>query len=435
MSRAPARSASPQRIAMIAACPFPSPRGSQVLIRELAQNLADRGHAVHLVTYPHGESLVPIHGIHVHRVRPPGFLSLPGHLGWRRVILDAWLAVTLYRVVRDQQIDVIHAHNYEGPLVAYLVRWLTGVPVVYHSHNALSDELAYYVAPGWRRTVAHRLGRFLDRQIPRRADFSVALTPELEGFLRAHGVAANRVAVVPPGAATGVATEGRADEADLFRGRFVVMYTGNLDPYQDLDVLCDGFARLRQSVACPLLVLVTHEANWSERISDSLACALREGHAEVIFAPAFSVVRRLMARADVLVCPRSSWSGFPIKLVNYLSMGRPVVVAEGSAKAVIDGETGLVFRNRDAQHLALALRRLSDDAALRTQLGENARLASAKWDGWKQVVIQIERIFAEVAHRARADGAEAGVGRGGKPRGLIAFSRGRISAASRRQSG
>ena len=82
------------------------------------------------------------------------------------MLLDLALAVKLYRVVRAQRIEVIHAHNYEGPLVGFLVRWLTGVPIVYHSHNALSDELGYYFRPGIRRAAACWVGGVLDRLIP-----------------------------------------------------------------------------------------------------------------------------------------------------------------------------------------------------------------------------------------------------------------------------
>lgn len=384
-----------RRIAMVAACPFPSARGSQVLIRELAQALANRGHHVHLVTYPFAESLTPIHGLFVHRVRFSRRVPSRGGLGWRKLLFDVALVMTLYKVVRRERIEVIHAHNYEGPLVGYLVRRLTGVPVVYHSHNALSDELGHYFRPGWRRLVASKLGAVLDRQVPRRADFSIALTPELEQFLRARGVAGDRVAVIPPGSSPAVIAETPA--SDPFAGRFVVMYTGNLDGYQDLSILFDAFGRFHKSAAPALLVVVTHEVQWAKRADDRLARLLREGHARVIVASAFSVVRRLMARADVLVCPRSSWSGFPIKLINYMAAGRSLVAAEGSAKGIVSGETGLIFRNGDPEDLASALRRLFEDAALRQRLGENARVAAGRLYSWKRAVAEIERIYAAVA--------------------------------------
>src|SRR5437762_12675478 len=113
----------PRRIAMVAACPFPSLRGSQVLVRDLAQRLADRGHEVHLVTYPQAEGVVAVRGIHVHRARLPRFAAKMTSIGWRKLVLDTSLLVTLYRVVRRAGIEVIHAHNYEAPLLSYLVRW------------------------------------------------------------------------------------------------------------------------------------------------------------------------------------------------------------------------------------------------------------------------------------------------------------------------
>ena len=39
------------RIAIVAACPFPLPRGTPVRILRMAEALADRGHEVHVVTY------------------------------------------------------------------------------------------------------------------------------------------------------------------------------------------------------------------------------------------------------------------------------------------------------------------------------------------------------------------------------------------------
>jgi len=426
---------------MTAACAFPSLRGSQVLVRELAEALASRGHQVHLVTYPYGESLAPLGGILLHtprlrwrRTRRRHFLGSPAPLGWRKVVLDLRLALVLYRVVRWHRIHVIHAHNYEGLLIGYLIRLLTGVPVVYHSHNALSDELGYYCRRRWPRFAAGCLGRILDLLVPRRADFSIALTPELGSFLRARGVEDSRLAIIPPGRAPLAAPSHSDAQPDSFDGRFVVMYTGNLDAYQDLDVLAEGFAAFRAEVDQALLVLVTHESNWAGRIDGALKVQLQDGDARIVVAQAFAPVRRLMARADVLVCPRSSWSGFPIKLINYMGAGRPLVAAEGSAKGVREGENGLVFPNRDTQALGLALLRLFSDPALRRRLAENARAtANAGYDS-NRMVSQVEAVYAAV-RGDRRDSAPMRVGEPTRPRGLLAFSRDRISAASKRDRG
>lgn len=414
------------RVAVVAPCTFPSPRGSQVLIRELAQALAERGHEVHVVTYPHGESLVPLRGIHVHRVRPLRSWRITTNLGWWKVVLDWRLAVALYKVVRRQRIDVIHAHNYEGPVISYFVRWLTAVPVVYHSHNALSDELGYYCKPGWRRWVAQRAGRLLDRHVPRRADFSIALTPELARFLRVQGVRADRLCVIPPGAGPVSISEGSSPVVDSFEGRFVVMYSGNLDAYQDLDVLCQGFAEFQQRFGAACLAVLTHEANWEQRAPSAVKALVRAGRAQVVVVPTFSVVRRLLARADVLVCPRGSWSGFPIKMQNYLAAGRALVVAEGSAKGIVDGESGFIVPNGDARALAEALGRLVTDAALRERLAEGARAAAHNLWTWSRVARRVEEIYLQVGVRPAPGRLRLLSAR--RPRGLIAASGEHISA-------
>ena len=45
-------------IAMVAACPFPAPRGTPIRALRLAEALAARGHRVHVVTYHYGQGEV-----------------------------------------------------------------------------------------------------------------------------------------------------------------------------------------------------------------------------------------------------------------------------------------------------------------------------------------------------------------------------------------
>ena len=417
----------PLRIAMVAACAFPSLRGSQVLIRDLAQSLAGRGHEVHLITYPYGDSLAAVDGIRLHRARVPWVGENGKRWAWYRLVLDVCLAVTLYRVVRQAHIQVIHAHNYEAPLASFLVRWITRVPIVYHSHNALSDELAYYFTPGWRQRIAQFVGGILDHQVPRRADFAIALTPELERFLRLCG--ATNVATIPPTGA-GPPAAGGHYRSGRFHGRFVVMYTGNLDPYQDLEVLWVGFATVLARVPEALLVLVTHETNWEERAGARLLELVNRGAAQVIVASTFSAVRRWMACADVLVCPRQSWSGFPIKLLNYLASGRPVVAAVGCAKGIVDGETGLVFGNGDVDGLAAAVYRLARNPVLRAHLGEQARMAIKAANTANQTLNRLEGIYALVCGRAAHRSFRGRLATEAHLQGLMAASKDHISAAS-----
>src|SRR5262245_9835426 len=214
------------RIAVVAACPFPSLRGSQVLVREVSECLAHAGHAVHVVTYPTAQHLTPVERIAIHRAAKLPGLWTTRPFGWQKLILDVLLAWRLWQVVRRERIDVIHAHNLEAPLVAYLVRWLTGVPVVYHAHNALADELPCYFKRRPLRRVAEWIGAILDGRLARAATHTIALSDRLAAYLAARGAAGRITAIAPPASRLMINEPApRRERAPL------IMYGGNLDPY------------------------------------------------------------------------------------------------------------------------------------------------------------------------------------------------------------
>ena len=63
------------RIAMLAACPFPWPRGTPIRIHRMTEALARHGHEVHVVTYHLGKEL-SASPYEVHRIRDVPCLSV-----------------------------------------------------------------------------------------------------------------------------------------------------------------------------------------------------------------------------------------------------------------------------------------------------------------------------------------------------------------------
>src|SRR6187401_1669920 len=149
-------------VAMVAACPFPANHGSAASIREMSDTLTDMGHDVHIVTYPVGQEEIRVRRAKVHRTGPfrPETNARVGPSA-DKFVLDFHLLRLLCRVIRQERIDIIHAHNYEGALVGIMAKWLTGRPLLYNAVNLMSDELAGYrfLRPAW---LADGMARGLD---------------------------------------------------------------------------------------------------------------------------------------------------------------------------------------------------------------------------------------------------------------------------------
>src|SRR5690606_8883905 len=82
-----------RRVLMLAACPFPAPRGTPVRILRIAESLAARGHEVHLATYHLGTSGGSL-PFAVHRVpRVPTYRRMePGPDYQKLAVMDPLLA-------------------------------------------------------------------------------------------------------------------------------------------------------------------------------------------------------------------------------------------------------------------------------------------------------------------------------------------------------
>lgn len=348
----------PLRIAVVGACPYPVPQGSQVYLRNTALAWREAGHEPHLVVYGYGRG-DDTTGIPIHRgMNVPGARKTAAGPSWAKPLQDLFLVRELQHVVRHHRIDLIDAHNYEGLMVALAARRR---PILYHAHNVLADELPYYFA---NPDQAATLGAWFDRTFPRRADHVIAPHETMKDYLVSVGCDPDRVSVIPPW------IEAPAfDTAQPARKDVAMLYAGNLDDYQNLDLLLPVLEAVRAEEPAVQLVIATSEEH-PQRRRPELA-----DHARFVTATNFQLIRRELERDVIFVCPRTSWSGYPIKLLNAMAAGLAIVCCAGSAHPLVHQYTGLVVPDNDVEAFAQSVLRLLRDPDLRRNLGQNARTA------------------------------------------------------------
>jgi glycosyltransferase involved in cell wall biosynthesis len=370
----------------------------------MAEALQHRGHEVHVVTYHLGREIKDL-PFQIHRI--PQVRSYrhfaPGPTFRKLFLLDPLLAWTLGRVLRRQRIDLIHAHHYEGLLVAKAMRGVPDLPVVYDAHTLLATELPFY-AMGVGKNAKRIAGRLFDKHLPGRADHVVAVTDTIRDRLVGMGaVSPEQISVVGNGVEASLfdlATPLRDEQTRR------VVFAGNLAAYQGIDHLLEAFRIIRERQTNVRLLMVTESPFGAyEPLARSLG--IRE-HIDVVAAP-FEQLPRYLLGADVAVNPRSDGEGIPQKLMNYMAAARPIVSFEGSAAHLRHGETALLVPNGDVAAFAEATLHLLDRRQLAAGLGAAARAQVDRSFSWNKSAEKVESVYAHLLPTGRAGRDSGGI--------------------------
>jgi len=299
--------------------PFPTPQGTQAIVGMMVRALRQHGHRAELLTYAHGQpDLSALADLEPRRLpdwpRVGATRSGPS-LG--KIALDLRMVAALRAERSRSGAELVVAHNVEA---AWACAMAGVLPFVYFAHTSMREELPYYVGPR-----VHALGRAagdaLDRGACLRAASVFALTPVLGtrlSALHAH------VEVVPPPFERPLEAPPSRSAARTRLGlpmdAPVALYAGNLDAYQGIELLLAAIARAPASWH---LLVATASAPEPLR-------ALAHAHgvaARVVLAPLATEHNRAAAHAaaDVALVPRLASGGLPIKLLEALARGVPVV--------------------------------------------------------------------------------------------------------------
>ena len=313
-------------ILMIAPEPFFEPRGTPFSEFHRIRALTTLGHTVDLVTYPFGRE-VTMPGLQIIRcLRPPFMRRIGIGPSWKKVPLDAALALTAARVACTRRYDAVHSHEEGGGIGVVLARLLR-VPHLYDMHSSLPQQVANF-GYGENTWLATTLG-WLERVMIRNSKVIIVICQALETTVR--GVDADVPTVLienAPGSGaaptSGIGAPIRAT-LGLGQGDPIVLYTGTFENYQGLDLLYAAMVPVTRVKPDARLVMVGGEpAQVDEARGRVRALGLT---ASVIFTgqrPADEIPAYLDA-ATVLASPRSTGTNTPLKIYQYLRAGRPIV--------------------------------------------------------------------------------------------------------------
>ncbi|MCA9603366.1 MAG: glycosyltransferase, partial [Myxococcales bacterium] len=298
--------------------------------------------------------------------------DLPGREGFRsgpsvrKIGLDALFAARVAVLARRLRPAHVVAHHVEAAAACVVA----GVPFHFVAHTSLEAELPSYVRRAWPRPVLSRAGRAVDHAVLARARSAGVVCPDLRSLLPN----ATHATVLPvPWAVTAPEVERRDARRALGIGENdeVVLYAGNLDAYQGWEVPNDAVAELAR--ARPRLrFLVATESDAAPLFRRAEAHGVCARLRRTLLTPDAARLRA-MAAADVVAVPRRAPGGLPIKLLDALAAGVPVVAERRAAAGFELGDAAHFVSNDDPRAFARGLAAVLVAPAARTALAERGR--------------------------------------------------------------
>jgi glycosyltransferase involved in cell wall biosynthesis len=170
-------------------------------------------------------------------------------------------------------------------------------------------------------------------------------------------------------------------------GALTIGWTGILREWHGLELLLDALV----SVPAAQLLIVGDGPARSRLDERVLRSGLQQRVVVTGRVPHDEIPDYLAAIDIAVVADERTGVASPMKLVEYMSMGRAVVApAEENIRDLVeDGVDGLLFRPGDGDQLAALLRRLAGDLPLRRALGSHARNKVEQERNWQVIAAKV----------------------------------------------
>ena len=364
------------RILLLAPHPFYQERGTPIAVRLMLEVISNRGDEVDVLTFHEGETLV-FPGVTIHRIPSLPFLRgiRPG-FSLKKLTCDAFLFLKVVWRVSWHRYDVVHAVE-ESVFIAFLVKWVARIPYIYDMDSSLAQQMMEKYA--WLSKVRVILNA-CEGIVIRQARVVLPVCEALAQVVRTNRQQNVMVLHDVPLSGNSPSQRSSALKQDLRLRGSLVMYVGNLERYQGIDLLLDSFALVSEQDSKVDLVIIGGEEQDIVRYTEMATALNIRSRVHFLGPKPVEELATYLAEADILVSPRISGKNTPMKVYSYLGSGVPVVATNLITHTQVMDDRVAVLVDPTPEGFSSGILRLLGNGGLRQQLGLAAReLIEAKF--------------------------------------------------------
>ncbi|MGW8144730.1 MAG: glycosyltransferase, partial [Anaerolineales bacterium] len=377
------------RILFLAPQPFYEERGTPIAVNMLLKVLSERGEEVDLITYHLGDD-VEYENVALHRIGKIPFIKTisPG-FSPQKLICDFflfWKAITL---LSKFQYQVTHAVE-ESAFMALLFKKIWGIEYVYDMDSRLSSQLIdkYPILGSFSKVFA-----FMENKVLREAELILpvnhSLVDDFEDLDPDKVIELHDVSLLQNGSGEKV----RSIKAEMGLNGILVMYVGNLEKYQGIDLLLESLAEIATKTNNINLAIIGGKAEDIQKYEE------KTGELGIFSMVRFFGPRPMknlgdyLSEADILVSPRISGANTPMKIYSFLESGKAIVATNLNTHTQVLNDQVAILVEPNPHAFAKGIIILAENAELRKRLGKNGRKLALDKYTFAEFQSSVNRIY------------------------------------------
>ncbi len=294
----------------------------------------------------------------------------------------------IIKKLREEKIEIIHAHTRVGQVLAAMVKLITGVPFITTSHGFFKRRLGRRIFPAWGETV-------------------IAISePVGDDLIQTHRMPSNRVRQIRNGielsrfsfVSNENVREANRKKWGMKPGDFVVcMISRMIEQKGVADLLLATKIVLREHPQLKVLIVGDGPCE-SQFMQKSFELGLENS---VTFTGNLLDVTEILAICDVFVHPMRVSEGFGLSIAEAMASGLPVIITDQCAiwKLLRDKNVGECVAKESPNQIAEVLSRWIQSPETTVQMGQNARRVAIELFDIRDMAKAVMQVYVEALNQ------------------------------------
>lgn len=352
-------------VLFLAPHPFYQDRGTTIAEKLLLMTLASRGYRIDLVTYHEGNT-IEYENVNIHRIlKIPFVRNIRPGFSWKKLVCDFFMFFKALSLASKKRYQVIHAVE-ESVFIALFLKFVFKIPYVYDMDSSLPQQLVEKYSAF---ALINPLLRFFETIAIRNSEVVVPVCDSLAEIVEKRSpkkiVTLRDVSLLKD---VKKREEGGLRE-ELGTDGLVLMYVGNLEPYQGIDLLLESFALTLREIGKANLIIIGGTPTDIQKYKEKSLLLGIENRVHFLGPKPMEILSEYLSQADILVSPRIKGTNTPMKIYSYLHSGKAVLATDLPTHTQVLNDQVAMLTAPSPEEFSKGMLCLIQDENLRLQLG------------------------------------------------------------------